>query len=54
MPNLRAALKRLEKIRPDRFTDIEAHTRNDVRALLDEIVSRGRYFLEQLGDNPEN
>lgn len=54
MPNLRAALKQLEKIRPDRFTDIEAHAQNDVRALLDEIVSRGQYFLEQLGDDSEN
>lgn len=54
MPNLRAALKRLEKIRPDRFTDIDAHTRIDVRALLDEIVSRGQYFLEHLGDDPDS
>lgn len=54
MPNLRAALKQLEKIRPDRFTDIEAHAQDDIRALLDEIVSRGQYFLEQLGDDSEN
>ncbi|GIK40386.1 MAG: hypothetical protein BroJett011_42190 [Chloroflexota bacterium] len=53
MPNLRAALTRLEKIRPDRFANIMARTRNDVRALLDEIISRGQYFLEQLGDDPE-
>lgn len=54
MPNLRAALKQLEKIRPDRFTDIEAHAQSDIRALLDEIVSRGQYFLGQLGDDPES
>jgi ParB family chromosome partitioning protein len=48
LPNLRAALKRFEKIRADRFTDIEVHTRADVRALLDEITSRAQYLLEQL------
>jgi len=52
--DLRAALKQLEKIRPDRFSDIEAHTRSDVHALLVEIVSRSQYFLDQLGDDPEN
>ena len=54
LPNLRAALTRLEKIRPDRFTEIQTRTRSDVRALLDEIVSRGQYFLEQLGDDSDS
>jgi ParB family chromosome partitioning protein len=49
-PNLRAALKRLEKIRPDRFSAVEEHAREDVRALLDEIASRAQYFLKQLGE----
>lgn len=51
MPNLRAALNRLEKIRPDRFSDIEERLVPDVRATLDEITSRAQYFLEQLEDN---
>ena len=49
MPNLRSALKRLEKIRPDRFPDMDEHMLPDVRTLLQEIASRARYFLEQLG-----
>lgn len=53
MPNLRAALKQLEKLRPDRFTNIEARIRSDVQALLDEIVSRGQFFLEQMKDSGE-
>jgi ParB family chromosome partitioning protein len=48
MPNLRAALKRLEKIRPDRFGAIEEHLLPDVQALLDEIASRAQYFSNQL------
>lgn len=48
LPNLRAALKRLEKLRPDRFGDIGEHLLPDVRALLDEIASRAQYFLGQL------
>jgi len=48
LPNLRAALQRLEKIRPDRFGDIQEHLLPDVRALLNEITSRAQYFLEQL------
>ena len=54
IPNLRVALKQLEKIRPDRFPDIEARIRSDVQALLDEIVSRGQYFLEQMKDDAES
>jgi ParB family chromosome partitioning protein len=50
LPNLRAALKRLEKLRPDRFSNIEEHALGDVRALLDEIASRAQYFLKQLGE----
>jgi ParB family transcriptional regulator, chromosome partitioning protein len=50
LPNLRAALKRFEKIRPDRFADIEPHARSDIRALLDEVVSRAQYLLTQLGE----
>jgi len=48
LPNLRAALSRLEKIRPDRFSDIAEHARPDVNALLDDIASRAHYFMEQL------
>ena len=48
LPNLRAALTRLEKVRPDRFGDIQEYLLSDVRALLDEIASRAQYFLEQL------
>ncbi|MFQ5614140.1 MAG: ParB/RepB/Spo0J family partition protein [Anaerolineae bacterium] len=52
-PNLRAALKRFEKIRPDRLADIEEGVREDIRALLDEIAARARYLQEQLGDSGE-
>jgi len=51
IPNLRSALKRLEKIRPDRFSDMADNVLPDVRGLLDEISSRAAYFLEQLGDH---
>ena len=54
MPNLRVALKQLEKLRPDRFTDIDARIRSDIQALLGEIVSRGQYFLEQMKDDGES
>ena len=50
IPNLRSALRRLEKIRPDRFPDVDEHILPDVRTLLQEIASRARYFLEQLED----
>lgn len=53
LPNLRAALKRLEKIRPDRFDDIEEHHVTDVRALLGEIASRAQYFMDQLKKEEE-
>lgn len=53
LPNLRAALQRFEKIRPDRFAGIAAHSREDVRALLGEIASRAQFFLKQLGDDAD-
>jgi len=48
IPNLRSALTRLEKVRPDRFSDMDKHMLPDVRTLLEEIASRVRFFLEQL------
>jgi hypothetical protein len=50
LPNLKAALKRLEKIRLDRFDEIDTFTRGDAIALLKEVISRGQYMLKQLED----
>jgi ParB family chromosome partitioning protein len=52
LPNLRAALKQLERINPERFADIEKQAQGDIRALLNEIASRARRFLEQLQEQP--
>jgi hypothetical protein len=54
LPNLRAALSRLEKLRPDRFADIDQATRPDVRAVLAEIISRSQYFLKELDDETDH
>jgi len=48
IPNLRSALTKLGRIRPDRFPDMDEHRLPDVRTLLQEIASRARFFLEQL------
>jgi ParB family chromosome partitioning protein len=47
-PNLRVALSRLEKIRADRFDEIDTFNRGDVMALLKEISARAQYLLSVL------
>jgi hypothetical protein len=48
LPNLRASLRRLEKIRPDRFEDIDTFTMGDVSAALKEIIARAQHMLKQI------
>ena len=50
VPNLRVALSRLEKVRADRFNNIDTFQRGDVSALLREIVARAQHLLHQLED----
>jgi ParB family chromosome partitioning protein len=46
--NLRTAISRLEKIRPEHFMDLDSHIAEDVHKMIEDLVKRGQFLLDQL------